>query len=55
MRPALRRFRAVDTVQLLAATTRREMDLRLEAAAATEFRANCIEDEGFVEIGRAHV
>lgn len=48
VRPALRRFRPVDTVRLLAATTRREMDLRLEAAAATEFRANCIDDEGFV-------
>ena len=47
MRPALRRFRPVDTVTLLATTTRREMDLRLEAAAATEFRANCAEDEGF--------
>jgi ubiquinone biosynthesis protein len=47
VRPALRRFRPVDTVTLLAATTRREMDLRLEAAAAAEFRANCIEDEGF--------
>ena len=32
---------------LLATTTRREMDLRLEAAAAAEFRANCAEDEGF--------
>ena len=39
VRPALRRFRPVDTVTLLATTTRREMDLRLEAAAATEFRA----------------
>ncbi|MFZ1431230.1 MAG: 2-polyprenylphenol 6-hydroxylase [Geminicoccaceae bacterium] len=48
VRPALRRFRPVDTVRLLAATTRCEMDLRLEAAAATEFRTNCIDDEGFV-------
>ena len=32
---------------MLAATTRREMDLRLEAAAAAEFRQNCAEDEGF--------
>ena len=47
VRPALRRFRPVDTVTLLAITTRREMDLRLEAAAATEFLANCGEDEGF--------
>lgn len=48
VRPVLRRFRPVDTVRLLATTTRREMDLRLEAAAAAEFRANCIDDEGFV-------
>jgi ubiquinone biosynthesis protein len=47
VRPALRQFRPVDTVTLLATTTRREMDLRLEAAAAAEFRANCAEDEGF--------
>ncbi len=48
VRPALRRFRPVETVALLATTTRREMDLRLEAAAAAEFRDNCIDDEGFV-------
>ena len=47
LRPALRRYRPVDSVRLLAATTRREMDLRLEAAAAAEFRANCAGDEGF--------
>ena len=47
LRPALRRYRPVDTVRMLAATTRREMDLRLEAAAAAEFRQNCAEDEGF--------
>jgi len=47
LRPALRRYRPVDTVRLLATTTRQEMDLRLEAAAAAEFRQNCLEDEGF--------
>ena len=47
VRPALRRYRPLDSVRMLAATTRREMDLRLEAAAAAEFRQNCAEDEGF--------
>ncbi len=47
VRPALRRYRPVDSVKMLASTTRREMDLRLEAAAAAEFRQNCAEDEGF--------
>ena len=47
LRPALRRYRPVDSVRMLADTTRREMDLRLEAAAAAEFRQNCAEDEGF--------
>lgn len=47
LRPGLRRYRPVETVRTLAATTRREMDLRLEAAAATEFAANCALDEGF--------
>jgi ubiquinone biosynthesis protein len=45
--PLLRRFRPVDVVQELARTTRHELDLRLEAAAAAEFRQNCAEDEGF--------
>ena len=47
VRPALRRYRPVDSVRMLAITTRRELDLRLEAAAAAEFAANCAEDEGF--------
>ena len=46
LRPALRRYRPVDTVRLLATTTRREMDLRLEAAAAAEFRQNCARGRG---------
>jgi ubiquinone biosynthesis protein len=47
LRPGLRRYRPIATVRMLAATTRREMDLRLEAAAAAEFRENCANDEGF--------
>jgi ubiquinone biosynthesis protein len=47
IRPTLRRFRPVDSVRTLAVTTRRELDLRLEAAAAAEFAANCAADEGF--------
>ena len=46
LRPALRRYRPVDTVRMLALTTRREMDLRLEAAAAAEFRQNCLRGRG---------
>jgi ubiquinone biosynthesis protein len=47
LRPGLRRYRPIETVRTLAITTRREMDLRLEAAAAAEFAANCAADEGF--------
>jgi ubiquinone biosynthesis protein len=47
VRPSLRRFRPIDSVRTLAITTRRELDLRLEAAAAAEFAANCAADEGF--------
>jgi ubiquinone biosynthesis protein len=47
LRPGLRRYRPVETVRTLATTTRREMDLRLEAAAAAEFAVNCAGDEGF--------
>jgi ubiquinone biosynthesis protein len=47
LRPGLRQFRPAETVRILAETTRREMDLRLEAAAAAEFKANCAHDEGF--------
>jgi ubiquinone biosynthesis protein len=45
--PLLRRFKPVEVVETLARTTRRELDLRLEAAAAAEFAANCAADEGF--------
>ncbi len=43
----LRRYRPVEMVLTLRTSTRREMDLRLEAAAAAEFAENCAEDEGF--------
>ncbi len=46
-RPDLRNYRPVDTVKSLAETTRRELDLRLEAAAASEFAQNCANDAGF--------
>ncbi|MCB2009220.1 MAG: 2-polyprenylphenol 6-hydroxylase [Geminicoccaceae bacterium] len=42
-----RRYRIVDTVEIFATSTRREMDLRLEAAAAAELRENCADDRGF--------
>lgn len=45
--PQLRRYRPVEMVETLRTSTRREMDLRLEAAAAAEFGENCASDEGF--------
>ncbi len=45
--PHLRRLRPVETVRVHALWTRRELDLRLEAAAAAEFARNCADDEGF--------
>ena len=45
--PHLRRLRPVDTVAVHGLWTRRELDLRLEAAAAAEFAQNCTDDEGF--------
>ena len=47
VRPGLRRYRPVASVRLLASTTRRELDLRLEAAAAAEFALSCAQDAGF--------
>lgn len=47
LHPPLRRFKPVEAVQIFAATTRREMDLRLEAAAAAEFAENNADQEGF--------
>ncbi len=45
--PKLKRFRPVEAVEILARTTRREVDLRLEAAAAVELAENCRDDPGF--------
>ncbi|MFO1069898.1 MAG: 2-polyprenylphenol 6-hydroxylase [Geminicoccaceae bacterium] len=45
--PMLRRYRPIATVLMLREGTRREMDLRLEAAAAAEFAETCADDEGF--------
>lgn len=45
--PAARRLRPVKIVELLAQTTRIEMDLRLEAAALSEIAENIKDDAGF--------
>ncbi len=45
--PHLRRLKPVATVAVHSLWTRRELDLRLEAAAAAEFAGNCAGDEGF--------
>ncbi|MDX6751845.1 2-polyprenylphenol 6-hydroxylase [Geminicoccaceae bacterium 1502E] len=47
LHPPLRRYRPIEAVRFLARSTRREMDLRLEASAAAEFAQNCEQDEGF--------
>jgi len=46
--PAMRRLRPTETVETFAATVRAEMDLRLEAAAASELAQNFADDPGFV-------
>jgi len=45
--PALRRLKPVAVVETLTETVRQEMDLRLEAAAASELRENFTGDPGF--------
>jgi ubiquinone biosynthesis protein len=45
--PALRRLKPVAVVETLAETVRQEMDLRFEAAGASELRENFAGDEGF--------
>jgi len=45
--PGVRRFKPVATVEFFSRATRREMDLRLEAAAACELAENCLSDHGF--------
>lgn len=47
LHPPLRRYKPVEAVRLLARSTRREMDLRLEAAAAAEFAQNNRDAQGF--------
>nr|WP_238941414.1 2-polyprenylphenol 6-hydroxylase [Jannaschia sp. Os4] len=45
--PAFRRLRPMDVIAHFDATVQQELDLRTEAAAASEFRANIERDEGF--------
>ncbi len=45
--PALRRLKPVAVVETLAETVRQEMDLRIEAAAASELRENFARDPSF--------
>jgi ubiquinone biosynthesis protein len=45
--PRLKRLRLVEVVETLARSVRIEMDLRLEAAAASEFAENLANDPGF--------
>ncbi len=45
--PDLRRLRLVEVVETLARSVRMEMDFRLEAAAATEFAENLVNDPQF--------
>jgi len=45
--PNTRRLKPVAVYEHFAETTRIELDLRLEAAAASEFRENTVEDGGF--------
>jgi len=47
LQPSFRRLRPVAVVQTFATSTRLEMDLRLEAAAASELAENCAQDAGF--------
>jgi ubiquinone biosynthesis protein len=48
LQPAMRRLRPTDVVKTFADTVRAEMDLRLEAAAASELAQNFAGDPGFV-------
>ncbi|MDD9909042.1 MAG: 2-polyprenylphenol 6-hydroxylase [Ahrensia sp.] len=45
--PATRRLRLIDSVDMLAASAKLEMDLRLEAAGFSEMAQNIRNDEGF--------
>lgn len=45
--PALKRLRPKAVIDVFASTVRKELDLRMEAAAASELRENTKNDEGF--------
>jgi len=45
--PYSRRLKPVEVINIFAQTVRMEMDLRFEAAAASELKENCIHDKGF--------
>lgn len=47
LQPGFRRLRPTAAVETFAASTRLELDLRLEAAAASELAENCANDPGF--------
>ena len=47
LQPGYRRLRPIAVVETFAESTRVEMDLRLEAAAAAELAENCADDPGF--------
>ncbi len=47
LQPGFRRLRPTAAVETFAASTRLELDLRLEAAAAAELAENCADDLGF--------
>lgn len=47
LQPGMRRLKPSAAVETFAASTRIEMDLRLEAAAAAELADNCADDPGF--------
>ena len=47
LQPGMRRLKPSAAVETFAASTRIEMDLRLEAAAAAELAENCADDPGF--------
>ena len=47
LQPGMRRLKPSAAVETFAVSTRTEMDLRLEAAAAAELGENCADDPGF--------
>lgn len=47
LRPSLRRLKPTEVIRTLEHSVRLEMDLRFEAAAASELKENCKNDEGF--------